>query len=219
MTDVIKNLGMRFIQIGIVLALLTGCVTTNYYTGQTLEEGETVLTPGIDNLLWITEDDGVVEKNLAFSISFGVAAGLPWRLETGIRGYFPYTYEANVRHQINPRSFDWFDLSANFHAGVTFTEKFEDLSPPYYKYGFTLSKEIKNFQPFISYYWNKSYLVEKDSDDFSDYSIICFGLAIPFRHDLIIPECNYYTNHDGGRGFFTIGIGLRAFLNRSESDK
>ena len=207
------------LQLWILQIFCFGCITTNYYTGQTLEEGETVVTPGLDNLVWITEDEGVVEKNLAFSISFGVATGLPWRLEAGIRGYFPYTYEANIRHQINPRSFDWFDLSANFHVGVTFTEEFEDISPPYYKYGITLSKEIDGFQPFVSYYWNKSYLVRKDSDDFSDYSIICFGLAIPFRDDLIIPECNYYTSKYGDKGFFTFGIGLRAMLGRSESDQ
>jgi len=196
----------------------TGCVTTNYYTGRTLEQGETVLTPGVDNLIWIEKDEGVVEKDISFSISFGVATGLPWRFETGIRGYFPYIYEANLRHQINPRSFEWFDISANFHMGVVFSEDFDELSSPYYKFGLTLSKEIERFQPYISYYINPNYRSQSDWDDISEYSIICFGLAIPFKNDLIFPECNYYTSNHGENGFFTFGIGLRASLGKSDTD-
>jgi hypothetical protein len=198
------------------LVLLSGCITTNYYTGRTLEQGKTVVTPGVDNLVLITRDEGVIEKDLSFSLSVGVATGLPWRFETGIRTYFPYIWEANLRHQLNPRSFDWFDLSANFHAGVIFSEKFDDVAPPYYKYGFTISKEIFTLQPFVGYYWNNKFEFERDSER-NDFEIICFGIAIPFRDDLIIPECNYYRSPSGDFHIYSIGIGLRASLNKPKT--
>ena len=195
--------------------ILSSCITTNYYTGRTLEEGKTVLTPGVDNLVLVESKKGIVEKDLAFSISMGVATGLPWRFEVGIRNYFPYIWEANLRHQLNPRSFDWFDLSANFHAGVVFSAKFEEVSPPYYKYGFTLSKKIFSIQPFISYYLNNQFIFERVAER-TDFEIICFGIAIPFRGDLIIPECSYYRS-PSGVDFYSIGIGIRAFLNKTKT--
>ncbi len=196
-----------------ILYMLSGCVTTNYYTAQTLEEGETVLTPGVDNLVWIEKSGEVVEKHLSFSVSLGVATGLPWQFETGIRGYFPYIYEANIRHQINPKSFDLFDISANLHGGIVFTEKFRDISHPYIKYGLTVSKDILSFQPYLSYYLSRNYIIENSSNDTADYSIICFGVAIPFKTDLIFPECNYYMLNQGWEGFFSLGIGVRVSLD------
>ena len=196
------------------LIVLSGCITTNYYTGRTLEQGKTIVTPGVDNLVLVTEDVGVVEKKLSFSLSVGVATGLPWRFETGIRTYFPYIWEANLRHQLNPRSFDWFDISANFHTGVIFTEKFDDVAPPYYKYGLTISKEILTLQPFVGYYWNNKFAFDRDSER-SDFVIL--GIAIPFRDDLIIPECNYYRSPSGEFGIYSIGIGLRASLNKPKT--
>jgi hypothetical protein len=193
----------------------SGCITTNYYTGRTLEEGRTVLTPGVDNLLLIEQESGVVDKDLAFSVSMGFAKGLPWRFETGLRCYFPLIWEANLRHQITPRSFDWFDLSANFHAGIVFSTRFEDVSPPYYKYGFTLSKEILSLQPFISYYFNDKFKFER-VDEKTDFRITSFGIAIPNDVDLIIPECSYYRS-PFRKDFYSIGIGLRADLNRSKT--
>ena len=193
----------------------SGCITTNYYTGRTLEKGRTVLTPGVDNLLLIERESGVVEKNLAFSISMGFATGLPLRFETGLRCYFPFIWEANLRHQITPRSFDWFDLSANFHAGIVFSTRFEGVSPPYYKYGFTLSKEILSLQPFISYYLNNKFKFER-VDERTDFRIISFGIAIPNDVDLIIPECSYYRS-PSRKDFYSIGIGLRADLSRSKA--
>ena len=106
------------------------CATSNYYTAQTLEQGQTAMTPGVDNLLWIVDDEGIVEKDLYFSPSFGIVTGLPYRLETGIRLY-PYILEASLRHQINPRSFKDFDMSINGHMGVIFGDKDKPISDPY----------------------------------------------------------------------------------------
>jgi hypothetical protein len=190
-------------------------VTTNYYTAQTLDQGETVITPGVDNLIWIEKHGEVIEKHIAFSVSLGVATGLPWRFETGIRGYFPYIYEANIRHQINPKSFKAFDISANFHCGIGITEKFRSISQPYIKYGITVSKEISSIQPYLSYYLTKDYIfiIENNFGEPANYSILCFGVAIPFKTDLIFPECNYYVAPEGLNGFFSIGIGVRVSLD------
>jgi hypothetical protein len=199
--------------------ILISCVTTNYYTARTLDEDKTVITPALDNLLWIEEDEGVIEKKVWFTPSLGIATGLPWRFETGIRYFVPYVLEANLRHQINPKSFEWFDISVNGHMGIIFADKFRDVSEPFYKYGLTISKEIYTLQPYFSYYLNKSYFVENRSNDISDYTIICFGVAIPHKNNFIFPEFNYYKNDYGRKGFFSFGIGLRVSTGKSKPKK
>jgi hypothetical protein len=148
-----------------------------------------------------------------FSPSLGIAAGLPHRFETGIRYYAPYVFEGNVRHQLNPRSFSAFDMSVNFHMGTLFSNWFRDMSNPYFKYGLTLSRQISGYQPFVSFYLNKNYNFDDIDDDFLDYSTLCFGLAIPYKENLIIPECNYLMGNDGN-GIISIGIGIRAALRK-----
>ena len=216
---IINSLFKIIFSVGTFLSFAS-CITTNYYTGRTLESGKTVVTPGADNLILIESREGVVEKDMAFSVSMGIATGLPWRFEIGLRNYFPYILEANIRHQINPRSFELFDLSANFHAGVVFSPEFDDVSEPYYKYGFTLSKEIFTLQPFVSYYLNNQFEFERLAQR-TDFEIICFGIGIPFKGDLIIPECSYYRS-PSGVNFYSIGIGVRADLSKpknKEKDK
>ncbi len=215
---------MKYFTCGILLILYlllleSGCITTNYYTARTLEQGKTVMTPGVDNLILIKEEDGTVKKGFSFTPSLGVATGLPWRFETGIRLYFPYVLEANLRHQFNPRTFKWFDISVNLHMGFCFNERFVEVSAPYYKYGLTLSKEIFSVQPYVSYYLNKNFMIENRSADISDYSIICFGLAVSFKGDLIFPEWNYYKNKDSTSGYYSFGIGIRATIKKSKTSK
>ena len=53
----------------LIFLILLSCFTTNYYTARTLKKGKTVLTGGVDNLIWIEEDGGIVDKNLSFSLS------------------------------------------------------------------------------------------------------------------------------------------------------
>jgi hypothetical protein len=78
-------------------------------------------------LIWIEEDKGVLDKNLKFSVSLGAETVLAWRFKTGIRAYFPFIYEANLRHQLNPRTFKWFDISANLHMGIIFADRFSNI--------------------------------------------------------------------------------------------
>ena len=200
----------------ILIHLVTGCVTTNYYTARTLDQGQTVITPGLDNLIIATKDEGLLKKNVSFTPSFGLATGLGYRLETGFRYFFPYLLEANLRYQINPASFHWFDVSANLHSGVVFADKFRDISKPYWKYGFTFSKQIKKIEPYFSFYFVKNFMVVKEDDEPVDYQTFTFGVAMPvFNGDQILPEINFLKNEFGGKNYFTFGIGFRALLNKN----
>ncbi|MHB2153580.1 hypothetical protein ACX8XN_04175 [Calditrichota bacterium GD2] len=204
----------------LIFILLPSCITTNYYTARTLKKGEKKIVAGADNLVWMTEEEGFIKKQLAFSPSLGIAAGLPHRFEAGIRAFFPYLFEANVRYQLPPRIFKWFDMSVNLHSGILFEEHFKDYSEPYFKYGFTISKEIRSIQPYFSYYLNKNFMIHSESEEFPDYSVFTFGIALPiFEGDMLFPEFNYLVNQWGGKDFITFGIGLRASLNRRKTKK
>lgn len=121
-----------------------------------------------------------------------------------------------MRYQINPRDFDWFDISANLHSGVFIDDDFSQISEPYFRYGFTISKEISRFQPYFGYYLNDSYLLENKRDRESK-SVYCFGIAIPNKDGLIFIECNHYNYGSGSSdGYYTFGIGLRATLSSGE---
>lgn len=182
--------------------LLTGCATPNYYTGRTLKEGETDIIGGFDNALWVneTKEDSEWDVALKPSASLGIFRGLPWRFEAGLRMYLPYTLEASLRHQINPRSFDWFDISANFHVGTLWLE-------PYTKYGLMLSKEINDYHPYVGLFAYNSYLLETETDVHFDYGVIMLGLGIPLKDFYLMPEINIMSiSH------YTIGIGARRIL-------
>ena len=201
-----------------ILIFSAGCITSNYYTARTLKQGKTVLNPGVDNLILITKEEGIVTRHLSFMPSLGFARGLPWRFETGLRAYFPFVLEANLRHQLNPGSFDWFDISANLHVGAALSEKLNNISTLYYKYGITISKKVFTVEPYYGYYFAMAHPTESGLNGTST-STVCFGLAIPYKSDLIFPEFNYYKNNDEDKGYFAFGIGLRTPLRKPKSNK
>ena len=209
---------LRKLCILVFSVILFRCATTNYYTAQTLDQGQTVLTPGVDNLLLIVDNEGIIKKDFSFSPSLGIATGLPFRFETGIRSYFPYVLEANLRQQINPRTFKHFDISINGHMGVFISNELRSLSDPYFKYGLTLSKETGSVQPFISYYLNTNYAFKNETEKAINYSIVCFGIAFKHNQDLVIPEFNYYKSANGIKGILSFGIGIRACLRKKKTN-
>ncbi|KAA3658143.1 MAG: hypothetical protein DWQ10_11745 [Calditrichaeota bacterium] len=205
-----------FICIFAHLLLFTGCITSNYYSGQTLEKDKQALTLGVDNLLWIVDGEGVVHKGLTFSPGIGFAQGLPLRLEIGGRLYLPTAFEGFLRHQITPRSFQWFDMSANFHTGTIFHENFSEAAPPYTKFGFTVSRKIKSVQPFMGYYINNQY---HDGDASENYRIFTFGIALPNKTDWIYPEFNYFKSRKSSKGFISFGVGVRTSFPKRKKAK
>ena len=80
---------------------------------------------------------------------------------------------------------------------------------------FPSAYKISTIQPYLSYYLSKDYIfiLESNHGEAADYSIFCFGVAIPFRTDLIFPEFNYYMAPDGRDGFFSVGVGVRVSLD------
>ena len=144
--------------------------------------------------------------------SFGMAFGLPYRFETGIRWYPFYTLEGSLRWQINPRLFKLFDSSINFHYGNTKLKYF-----PYSKIGITIGKYLKGFQPFLSFYkyYYDEYYYGKD-DKFASTDVITFGVGIPYKNDIIIPEINYHLSSDIAKGTMFLSIGIRASIQRKK---
>lgn len=196
----------------LLLLFLPNCVSTNYYTGRTLKKGEKVIASGVDNLIWLSQDRDILDKEFPFSISLGAVYGLPARFEAGFRSYFPYVYEIHVRHQVDPAMIRWFDMSLNVHSGFFIPGGSDDGVLPYHRLGMTLSREIQSLQPYIGYYHVFNH--PDEVHDMAFYRMLCFGVGIPRGHDLILPEWNYcFDPHEGG-GFMTFGIGIRAVLPR-----
>ncbi len=176
----------------LLMISLLGCLaTTNYYTGRTLEKGKMMISFGMDNIIIQSTDDGLTfNKDMPVSPSIGLALGLPYRLEAGVRWYYLKTFEGSFRWQINSRKFRYFDVSTNLHYGSF------HLEAEYFKYGLTVSKQLGRFEPFISHYWYASGEMNTISDaDVSDIwktnRVVSTGLAIGIKEGYIIPEINY----------------------------
>jgi hypothetical protein len=196
------------------LLMLSCIATTNYYTARTLNRGEKVFTPGWDNLLLVSCADKEEGQRWHFFLtpSLGLAVGVGYRLETGLRWYFPYVFDAAFRMQLTPRSFRAFDASVNGHVVGPF------LMPPVFKYGATVSREIRGWQPFLSYYQYYPMRDRDEWDDFKTLPVLCFGMAIPFEQQLIVPEINYqFEANEFSRGYFLCSLGFRILLPKKQT--
>jgi hypothetical protein len=193
----------------LILNLFSCIATTNYYTARTLERKKMMILFGLDNVFVQSTESGLqFNKDMPFSPSLGLALGLPYRLETGVRWYFQKTFEGSLRWQVNPKSFRYVDLSTNLHYGSFYLEV------NYFKYGLTVSKQIYRIEPFISYYWySNGEITSLSEDDFTDIlktnRVICFGMALKVKEGYIIPEVNYQyikNNIKEALVFYSIGF-------------
>jgi hypothetical protein len=166
----------------------SGCVVTpNYYTGKTLRDGEKIISGGIDNI-YIADRESL-EKNetqTPFTVSFGFARGFPHRFEAGIRYLPPTLFDTNLRWEVTPDRFTAGDLSLNGHL-LTFLPYLV-----YGKYGLSLSKDIRGFEPLVNYYQyihvqglERSFRNERTGAPL--YRTVGIGLAIPIPHAQINP--------------------------------
>jgi len=197
--------------ISAVAIIFLGCLaTTNYYTGRTLKKGKMMIFFGTDNIFYqITGDRLQFSKNMPFSPSMGLATGLPYRFETGLRWYYQKTFEGSLRWQINPESFRYFDFSANVHYGSF------HLEVNYFKYGFTMSKKLPLVEPFVGYYWYANGDINRLSDE--DYMdaittnrVLCLGMVVGIKNGYIIPEINYqYIADDFSEALVFYSIGFK----------
>jgi len=199
----------------LVVIQLTGCfATSNYYTGKTAEQGDKVITAGFDNIvIQDTETGEIAKMDMPFTPTFGLAFGLPLRFELGLRWYFLRTLEADLRWQATPRSFKPFNLSLNLHAGLW------EFETSYLKYGATISKEIRKFEPALSFYeyeYRGSFDLEEElfGDGSHDFrvktQVLSLGLAYHVPHAILIPEANYqYSPGHINAGVIYYGLGIR----------
>jgi len=198
------------------IALLTSCATTNYYTAKTLDTGEKAVSAGADNLILVYRSNrGKLLSTIGFTPSFGYVQGLPIRLETGVKIFWPYAIEGILRHQINKDTFKYFDVSANLHYGAYYhiTGSEIDIISRNTKYGLTVSKEVNELQPFISYYrYNPKISLPSTNNTIT--SVVTIGLGFPFRDSYLFPEINYLIKNDNiNDGMLFFGMGVRSTFN------
>ena len=201
--------------------IFSGCVvTSNYYTGQTMEEKKLAFAIAADDIIIKSEDKSVeVKKSKLFTPSIIVSYGLPFRFETSLR-YIPTKFfDGALRYQVNPRSFDILDCSLNMHYGILLN------SYSYLKYGITVSKNINGFEPYVNYFAYKfigangidvsdGYMSGVTEKFINDNQSIGFGIGIPLRKAKIYPEISYQYYANGfGNGLIHFGIGFRVFGN------
>ena len=199
--------------------LLSGCAASgNFYSGRTLEEGKYSVGFGLDDIaIKSTDKSFSVSKSGPFVPSIGGAAGLPWRFELGMKYYLGNLFGVSLRHQVNPRSFDIVDLSLNLHYDLRLGQ-YSDL-----RYGFTLSKNIHEFEPYVHY--TAFYFLESTTCLFDNSFItgavetyvnsnrcIGVGIALPAKKAKLYLEVNHqYFGGDIKHGILHFGIGLRVF--------
>jgi len=185
---------------------MLGCATPNHYTGRTLPNGHKAISAGADNL-FIGPDD---EVKFFMSPSIGYVRGLPFQYEMGLSFYWPYALEGYLRQQITPQSFTLFDASYNLHVGRYFIVADNEINKlsDYYKIGFTVSKNIATYEPFVSYYLVS--LTEKElSNEYRINSVFCYGIGFPYEESTIIPEVNLQFRNgrfNKSKAFYSIGI-------------
>jgi len=214
---------LQVLQVVVLVGALiySGCVSSsNFYSGRTLEENKLSIGFGLDDIALKSSDNSLsVSKNAPFVPSFNAAYGLPLRLELGMR-YYPVNFlEATLRHQVNPRTFDFVDLSLNLHYAVLFG------GYSYLKYGATLSKNVHEFEPYVHYsayhfigstasIFDNSFISGAAGTFVNQNRSVGFGVALPVQRAKFFPEVNYqYFGGDISHGLWHFGIGFRVFTN------
>jgi len=205
--------------IAVQLLILCGCVSSsNYYSGRTLEENKYSVGFGADDILLKSSDKSLsVSKNAPFAPSLAGAYGLPWRFEIGMRYYPANVFEASLREQVNPRTFDVVDLSLNLHYSIIFG------SYSYLRYGATLSKNIHEFEPYVHYsayqfvgatsaIFDNTFISGSEAVFVNSNRSVGFGIALPLKTAKLFPEVNYqYFGGDLTHGLWHFGIGVRVY--------
>ena len=174
----------------------------NYYTGKTLEDGESVVIAGLEYV------DLEFVDNVAgppFTVSLGYAEGFPHKFEFGIGVVVPLFFEGTMRYEFTPRGNRFINMSFNSHLvkGINI--------PPYLKYGITASREIGLATPILSYYQYSLY-GKSETSHFNNMQTISFGVAIPIKGAYLIPEVDYQFSKDDisdGWPVYVYGIGIR----------
>lgn len=205
-----KYLLTSLFTISIILNLMGCFATTNYYTGKTLANKKMMLTGGFDNIIVHNyKGDFYPQDEIMIFPSVSLSRGFPKRFEAGLRWYFLKTFEGSVRWQVNPNNFNAFDLSTNLHYGTY------NFFTNYFKYGLTLSKQLNQVEPYLSYYQYANGNITKplDSDWDSFYNknrVFSIGLSHSVKNwGYIVPEINFQVIGNDFKNtitFYSIGF-------------
>lgn len=210
--------------ISLLMTTLPGCMATSCYTtGRTLKPGEEVARIGADYVLNTISDGNHVRVGItkrlpiSFVPSVGLAFGLPLRLETSFRWYPVSFLEGSLREQLNPRSFNAFDASANLTYGG-YIGKYS-----YLKYGLTVSKRIDSIEPYVDFaIYHAVGRMSSDMNFFDNGGIesftssinasrsMAFGIAVPIAKVKLFPEVDYlFSTSNKSLHLWSFGIGLQ----------
>jgi len=178
------------------------CVPMNYYTGKTLEDGESVVIAGLE---YVDEQEYHNVAGPPLRVSLGYAKGFPYKFEFGIKYLFPLFVEGTMRYEITPRNNRIINMSLNSHLVTGYN------IPPFLKYGITASREIGPVTPVLGYYEYGGFNSRGElTFDFIYSQSISFGLQIPVDGIYLIPEVNHqFSDDDISDGWAIYGIGLR----------
>jgi len=183
---------------------LFDCASANYYTGETLEDGESVVILGLE---YINPADQEEVGNLPVpcTVSLGYAQGFPDKFELGLGIIIPLFIEGRIRYEFTPKDNRFINMSFNAHFVKALIEA------PYFQYGITASRAIGPVTPFLSYYQYSGFGIPEDWDFQSlNMQTISFGMTIPVEGQYLVPEINYqFTDDDISNGWPVYGIGLR----------
>ncbi len=196
--------GPHHICVPVFAFLVFSCVSsTNYYTGKTLKSEESVFVAGFEvNAMsegFINESSNL--PKVPVTASFGYSRGLDHNFEVGVRYTIPWLLEGVLRYQLPSRFTKSFDVSINGHGILSSWSTF--------KYGVTISREMYDLQPFVSFY-NTTLDTGYKGKYEEMIRAINIGVGIPTEGGLIVPELNYqYSNYDKNIRIITVGIGFR----------
>jgi len=209
---------LQLVVVVLVTVLFSGCLMTpHYHTGETLAPKKISLITAVNNLVMGSRYDEIeINNEINFGFHLGLRYGLPYRLEAGLHVMLPRLIEGRLRWQINPRSFEYFDVSIDGTYGGMLS------NIEYIKYGFTISKEIGPVTPYAYYCQNDMQLARTSDglegliDNFVQHAFDIssdtgFGFEVKLPHGATLcPELNYQIyNEHFEEGIFSIGIALK----------
>jgi len=190
-----------------IIPFMQSCLmTSNGFTGRTIERGKIHVSPAVDYLVISDEED----TEFGFYPSFGLDLGLPLRSETGLKYYPLYFFKGSLRTQLTPR--DWHDWQLGTSVDLCYTSISSSPLVPFFR--LTAGYQTGRVTPFINISYSPIELYGKDR-----YIQYGMGAGIPIgpkgKQNIIIPEI-MIGNRDGYMLSFGLGFRLSGRKKQKE---
>lgn len=199
---------VNIVKLVLIVMIIPGwqsCImTSNGFTGRTLERGEINISPAFDYLV-ISDKD---QTRFGFYPSFGADFGIPLRSEIGIK-YYPLTFfKGSLRTQLTPRDFDNWQIGTTVDINYTSIDSWPLI--PFFRITAGYNTDIT--RPFI----NLSYSPIKIYDR-NGYFQFGVGAGIPLgpkeNQTVLIPELMIGSRDEYMLSF---GLGFRLPLGKQQ---